>query len=60
MINRVEYTQPKVYNGKCTNCGKDNIAWDYNNKIKAGTIGIMYCQYCRVNTHHTNIKEIKE
>ena len=45
------------YGGTCSLCGHKNSAYDWDNSIKSGAFGEMYCRYCGHRTPHTNVKK---
>lgn len=54
-IENVPYN-PKQYTGICNYCGHTNVIYDWDNSMKTGAFGEMYCKYCGHITMHSNIK----
>lgn len=55
-----EYREPDKYEGQCTLCGKKNIEWDYDGKLKPAPFGEIWCRCVGNKTTHTNIKKVKD
>jgi len=58
LASPVPFKEPDKYEGQCTICGKKNIDWDYDNKMKARAFGDMYCRCVSNTTTHTNIRKV--